>query len=79
ASAGVRAAEAVHIGDHPLQDIYAACAAGMRTIWVNRAAEPWPGPEAAGDAGTPAAPGADAELRHFSELPALLERLAGEH
>lgn len=79
ASAGVRAAEAVHIGDHPLQDISAACAAGMRTIWVNRAGEPWPGPEAAGDAGTPAAPGADAELRHFSELPALLERLAGEH
>lgn len=34
--------EAIHIGDHPVQDIQAARDVGMKTIWVNWLNQPWP-------------------------------------
>lgn len=42
ARAGVSAHEALHIGDHPVDDIAGASAVGMRTLWFNAAGAPWP-------------------------------------
>ena len=64
AEAGVSAAQAVHVGDHPAQDVAAAQAVGLRSVWVNL-----------GDAEWPLARRPDAEIRHFSELPAALDVL----
>ncbi len=54
----------VHVGDDPLRDVAGAAAAGLGTIWVNRAGEAWPG-----------GPEADAEVRSLSDLPAVLSRM----
>lgn len=62
--AGVTTAEAVHIGDDAENDILAARAAGMKTIWINRRAEPWRHDQPA-----------DAEIRDLSELEARLHGL----
>ena len=40
--AGVAPYEALHIGDHPIDDIQGAQAVGMKTLWVNFAGSPWP-------------------------------------
>ena len=32
---GVQASEAVHIGDHPVEDVQAAASVGMHTVWAN--------------------------------------------
>lgn len=37
------AAETVHIGDQPVDDVEGAQQAGIRTIWINRAQLPWSG------------------------------------
>ena len=66
AAAGVEPAQVIHIGDHPEQDVQAAAAVGMRTIWVNFAGQDW-----SAEAAPP-----DAQLRDFSELRALVQRLA---
>lgn len=63
-AAGVAPEQAVHVGDHPEQDVLAARAVGMRTVWVNATGSPWTG-EA-----TP-----DAVIRSVRELPAVLRRL----
>lgn len=34
--------QCLHIGDHPTEDIRAAQALGMRTIWINFEEKPWP-------------------------------------
>ena len=39
--AGVGADAAVHIGDHPDDDIRGAARVGMGTVWVNRGELPW--------------------------------------
>jgi len=39
--AGVGAEAAVHIGDHPDDDIRGAARVGMGTVWVNRGELPW--------------------------------------
>ena len=39
--AGVRAAEAVHVGDHPVDDIEGASNVGMHTVWMNGAPSRW--------------------------------------
>lgn len=39
----VPAQEILHVGDHPETDIVGGRAAGMRTAWVNRTDEEWPG------------------------------------
>jgi putative hydrolase of the HAD superfamily len=59
--AGVEADQAVHIGDHPSDDIGGALNAGLRAIWYNPLGKPWTGE-------TPA----HAEIRSLAELPALL-------
>lgn len=61
--AGVTAAQAVHIGDHPSDDIAGARAAGMRAIWFNPQGKAWEG------YGLP-----DAQISSLAELPTLLER-----
>ncbi len=40
--AGVSPQEALHIGDHPVDDMQGAQAVGMKTLWVNFAGTPWP-------------------------------------
>lgn len=65
AAAGVSPWEVIHIGDHPEQDVVAAAAVGMRTVWVNFGGLEWP-----------ALPTPDAELRHFGDLPRLVRQLA---
>ncbi len=59
--ADVAAEHAVHIGDHPDDDIGGAQRAGVRAIWFNPAGKPWE------HVVRP-----DAEVRSLSELPALL-------
>lgn len=59
--AGIAAEHAVHIGDHPSDDIAGAQAAGLRAIWFNPLGKPWE---------TEVTP--DAEIRSLAELPALL-------
>lgn len=60
---GVSAEQAVHVGDHPSDDIQGARRAGLRAVWYNPAGKPW------SHEGTP-----DAEIRSLAELPALLGR-----
>lgn len=61
--AGVSAEQAVHIGDHPDDDIGGAQRAGVRAIWFNPGGATW------GYEGQP-----DAEVRSLAELPELLAR-----
>jgi len=61
--AGVPAAQAVHIGDHPSDDIQGARNAGMRAVWFNPQGKPWDGDDHP-----------DAEIRTLDQLPTLLER-----
>lgn len=68
-AAGITAKQMVHVGDDPRTDVAGAAAAGLRTVWINRAGGAWPAechPHV-----TP-----DAEIRTLDELPAVLERLA---
>lgn len=65
ASAGVSALQAIHIGDHPVQDIAAAQAVGLKTVWTNYHAADWRLPTLA-----------DAEVRQFADLPAAIATLA---
>ena len=63
--AGVDAEESVIVGDDPHRDIYGASRFGIKTIWVNRQAEPWVHAECR----------PDAEVIDFANLPDTLERL----
>lgn len=54
---------AVHIGDHPGDDIAGAQQAGLRAIWFNPGGKTWEAERAP-----------DAEIRSLKELPALLGR-----
>ena len=60
---GATAETAVHIGDHPGDDIAGAQQAGLRAIWFNPAGKAWEAERAP-----------DAEIRSLKELPALLGR-----
>ncbi|UVK98632.1 HAD family hydrolase [Pseudomonas sp. B21-048] len=60
---GATAETAVHIGDHPGDDIAGAQQAGLRAIWFNPAAKVWEAEKAP-----------DAEIRSLTELPGLLAR-----
>ena len=59
--AGVDASAAVHVGDHPGDDITGAQQAGLRAVWFNPTGKPW-------EADTRP----DAQIRSLAELPALL-------
>jgi len=61
----VEAGNAVHIGDHPSDDIAGAQRAGMRAIWYNPQGKAW-------DADSRP----DAEIHNLSQLPEVLERWA---
>lgn len=63
--ARVAADAAVHVGDHPSDDIAGAQAAGLRAVWFNPARKRWSGDTAP-----------DAEIAQLRELPALLRRWA---
>ncbi|MDH5344593.1 MAG: HAD family hydrolase [Gammaproteobacteria bacterium] len=41
--AGASPGEILHVGDHPVTDIEGARRAGLRTAWVNRNGDAWPG------------------------------------
>ena len=60
---GSRAAQTLHVGDHPLYDVHGARDAGLRAVWVNRNGDDWPDEYA-----TP-----DGEVRHIGELDTILE------
>ena len=61
---GLPAKSVLHIGDNVVDDVSGAKAVGMRAVWYNTGT--WP------DASTDEA---DAEIHHFSELPAIVRRL----
>ncbi|WP_430447400.1 MAG: HAD family hydrolase [Pseudomonas piscis] len=60
---GASADTAVHIGDHPGDDIAGAQQAGLRAIWFNPGGKTWEAERAP-----------DAQIRSLTELPALLGR-----
>jgi len=60
--AGVGPDEMLHVGDHPEFDIVGAAEAGLRTAWMNRHAQDWPGH----------LPGPDVVVRDVNELAQLL-------
>jgi putative hydrolase of the HAD superfamily len=57
----VDAAHAVHIGDHPGDDIAGAQQAGMRAIWYNPQSKPWEADKLP-----------DAEISSLTQLPGVL-------
>lgn len=61
--AGVEPAHALHIGDHPVDDIQGARDAGLHTLWFNRLGLNWEGSIRP-----------DGEVRCLSEIPGWLER-----
>ncbi len=63
--AGVTPTEAVHIGDHPRDDIQGATAAGMATVWVNRSV-------------SDETVSATVTVTSLAELPAAIASLDGE-
>lgn len=58
-------AHAVHIGDHPGDDIAGAQQAGMRAIWYNPQGKPWEAEKLP-----------DAEISSLTQLPDVLRRLS---
>lgn len=58
--AGVQPEQAVHVGDHPVDDINGAQQAGIRAIWFNPSAKPW---STAEHGNRP-----DAEIRSLAEV-----------
>ena len=62
-AAGVPPNQVLHVGDDPQRDVHGARAAGMRTVWVNRNDQTWPG-----------GPPADAEISDLFGLLDLLEQ-----
>lgn len=61
--AGVGAEQAVHVGDHAIDDIGGAKGAGIRAVWFNPHGKPWVGE-----------PLPDAQIASLREVPALLAR-----
>ena len=65
---GVQASEAVHIGDHPVDDIQAAANVGMHTIWTNG-----PVQRSARQAGSPVEP--TVEIEQLDELEDAIQHI----
>lgn len=62
-AAGVEPAQALHIGDHPGDDIQGALDVGMHTLWFNPQGKAWP-----------QQPRPHGEVRCLSEIPPWLNR-----
>ena len=54
---------AVHVGDHPGDDIGGAQRAGLRAVWFNPQGKAWAGEQAP-----------DAEIQRLSQLPEVIAR-----
>jgi 2-haloalkanoic acid dehalogenase type II len=65
AASGLMPSQVLHIGDHPEQDIAAAAAVGMHTLWINFGDQVWPDVSPA-----------DAEITAFDQLLPAVYRLA---
>lgn len=63
--AGVTREETVHIGDDEHRDIFGACEAGIRTVWLNRSNRDWSHTEC----------NADHHIRSLDELPEILREI----
>ena len=63
--AGAGREETVHIGDDEHRDIFGACEAGIRTVWLNRSNRGWSHTECK----------ADYHIRSLSELPEILRKM----
>lgn len=61
---GASANETLHVGDHPFYDVHGAREAGLRTVWVNRNGDEWPGEYEA----------PDVEVQHIGELIEIVGR-----
>ena len=59
--AGTEPANALHIGDHPVDDVQGAQGVGLHTLWFNRLLLDWP-----------EQPRPSGEVRCLSEIPAWL-------
>lgn len=64
--AGAPAHQALHIGDHPTQDIGAAQTLGMKTVWIDFHDATWPD-----------IPPADYAIKRFRDLEEAIARLEG--
>ena len=62
-AAGVKPSQALHIGDHPGDDIQGALDVGMHTLWFNPQGKAWP-----------QQPRPHGEIRCLSEIPPWLNR-----
>ena len=65
--AGVESQQALHIGDHPEQDVAAAQAVGMKTLWFNDKQADWPLADCQ----------PDGEFSHWSQLVQAIKALEG--
>lgn len=84
ARAGVAAEQAIHVGDHPYDDILGARSAGMHAVWYNPQGKPWALPEHKpgilsyglnpSDPESLAGCQPSAQIRSLAELPPLLQR-----
>jgi putative hydrolase of the HAD superfamily len=54
--AGLGPEQAVHIGDHAVDDVAGAAGVGMKTVWVNEGGGPWPGGDVTPDWTVPNVP-----------------------
>ena len=63
--AGLPAHQIVHVGDDPADDVQGALRAGFRAIWVNFDGSQW----------RAGAPQPDGQMRHWRELPNLVNSL----
>lgn len=63
--AGVSAEETVHVGDDEHRDIFGACEAGIRTVWINRSDRDWNHADCR----------ADHHIRSLTELPEILRKM----
>ncbi len=63
--AGATREETVHIGDDEHRDIFGACEAGVRSVWLNRSNRDWNHTECR----------ADHHIRSLDELPEILRKM----
>ena len=63
--AGADPDETVHIGDDQHRDIFGACEAGIRAVWINRSDSDWKHTECE----------ADHHIRSLTELPEILRKM----